>query len=75
MIEHGGQKLIHSSDLNGPIIEDYPEWIIRENPDLLVLDGPMTYMRGYLLTETTLGASDRECRENSGGDRPPTDDL
>jgi predicted metallo-beta-lactamase superfamily hydrolase len=46
VIEHGGQKLIHSSDLNGPIIEDYPEWTIRENPDLLVLDGPMTYMRG-----------------------------
>jgi predicted metallo-beta-lactamase superfamily hydrolase len=54
VIEHGRQKLIHSSDLNGPIIEDYAEWIIRENPDLLVLDGPMTYMRGYLLTETTL---------------------
>ena len=53
VIEHGGQKLIHSSDLNGPVIEDYAEWIIQENPDILILDGPMTYMRGYLLTETT----------------------
>ncbi len=55
VIEHGGEKLIHSSDLDGPIIEDYADWIIRENPDVLILDGPMTYMMGYLLTKTTMG--------------------
>jgi len=54
VVEHGGEKLIHSSDLNGPIIEDYADWIIRENPQVLIMDGPMTYMRGYLLTQTTL---------------------
>ncbi|MHA1208431.1 MAG: MBL fold metallo-hydrolase [Candidatus Freyarchaeota archaeon] len=54
VVEHGGEKLIHSSDMNGPIIEDYAEWIIEENPDILVLDGPMTYMFGYLLNRTNL---------------------
>ena len=54
VIEHGGEKLIHSSDLNGPIIEDYAEWIIRENPSILILDGPMTYMLGYLLNKINL---------------------
>ena len=49
VIEFKGKKLIHSSDLNGPIIEDYAEWIIEENPDILILDGPMTYMLGYTL--------------------------
>ncbi len=53
-VEYKGEKLIYSSDLNGPIIEDYADWIIGENPDILILDGPMTYMRGYLLTKTTL---------------------
>jgi predicted metallo-beta-lactamase superfamily hydrolase len=53
-VECGGEKLIHSSDLGGPIIEDYADWIVHENPDVLVLDGPMTYMRGYLVTKTTL---------------------
>jgi|Deesub1362A_J573_1020465.scaffolds.fasta_scaffold08167_4 hypothetical protein len=53
-IEHKGKKLLYSSDLNGPIIEDYASWIIRENPDILVLDGPMTYMFGYLLNRTNL---------------------
>ncbi len=49
IIEYGGEKLLHSSDLNGPIIEDYAEWIISEKPDILILDGPMTYMLGYTL--------------------------
>ena len=54
VITCGKEKLIYSSDLDGPIIEDYADWIIRENPDVLILDGPMTYMRGYLLTKTTM---------------------
>ncbi len=49
VIEFRGKKFIHSSDMNGPIIEDYASWIIKENPDILVLDGPMTYMLGYTL--------------------------
>lgn len=54
VVEHSGEKLLHSSDLNGPIIEDYAEWIIQENPDILILDGPMTYMLGYLLNRHNL---------------------
>ena len=49
IIEYGSEKLIHSSDLNGPIIEDYADWLIKENPTYLLLDGPMTYMLGYTL--------------------------
>jgi len=49
VIEYGGWKFLHSSDVNGPIIEDYAELIIREDPDVLILDGPMTYMLGYTL--------------------------
>ena len=54
VIEHGKKKLLHSSDLSGPIVEDYAKWIIDENPDILVMDGPMTYMYGYLLNKTNL---------------------
>lgn len=49
IVEYGGEKLVHSSDLNGPVIEDYARWIIEEKPDILILDGPMTYMLGYTL--------------------------
>ncbi|MDI6643318.1 MAG: MBL fold metallo-hydrolase [Candidatus Hodarchaeaceae archaeon] len=54
VIEYGKEKLIHSSDMDGPIIEDYADWIIRENPGTLILDGPPSYMFGYLTTRTTM---------------------
>ena len=49
IIEYKGEKLIYSSDMNGPIIEDYREWIIREDPRVLILDGPATYLVPYML--------------------------
>lgn len=48
VIEHKDKKFIYSSDLEGPQIEDYAEWIIQENPDALVLDGFPTYLFGYM---------------------------
>lgn len=49
IIEKGNTKILYSSDLNGPIIEDYATWIIHENPDVLFLDGPATYTIPYML--------------------------
>lgn len=54
VIEYGKEKLIHSSDLDGPIIEDYADRIIGENPNVLIIDGPITYMLGYLTSKITL---------------------
>jgi uncharacterized protein len=54
LIECNGKKILHSSDLCGPMIEDYAEMIINENPDILILDGPMTYMYGFMLTTINL---------------------
>ncbi len=54
VIEHGGEKLLHTSDLCGPVIESRADWIISKNPDYLIVDGPMTYTLGYLLSGTTL---------------------
>jgi len=51
-IEYKGEKFIHTSDINGPVIEDYAAWLIKENPNILVLDGPMTYLLGYVLNKT-----------------------
>ncbi|OYT41821.1 MAG: MBL fold metallo-hydrolase, partial [Candidatus Aenigmarchaeota archaeon ex4484_224] len=54
VVEEGRKKFLYTSDLNGPIIEDYADWIIKENPNFLVIDGPMTYMLGYTLNRTNL---------------------
>jgi len=53
-VEYSGEKILFSSDLQGPEIEDYAAWIIDENPDFLVLDGPPTYLFGYMLNRINL---------------------
>jgi len=53
-IEIEGEKLLYTSDVGGPIIEDYAQWIIDEEPDIILLDGPMTYMLGYTLNRINL---------------------
>ncbi len=54
VVEHGSEKLLYTSDVNGPIIEDYADWVVRERPDYLLLDGPATYTLGYMLNATNL---------------------
>ncbi len=55
VLERRGKKVVYAPDLQGPIIEDYAQWLIRENPDLLILDGPPTYLLGYMLNLINLG--------------------
>ena len=54
------KKVFFSSDIMGPNIEDYAEWIIDENPNIIILDGPSTYLLGYMFNQINL---DR-CIEN-----------
>ena len=48
-VSHGGSKFLFTSDLQGPIIEEYADWIIREKPDIVVLDGPPIYAYGFMI--------------------------
>ncbi len=61
VVEHGGRKLLYSSDLQGPIIEDYAAWIIEEKPDVLILDGPATYLLGPFQSKETLARAIGNC--------------
>ena len=56
-IERKGEKFLYSSDLHGPTIEDYAQWIIDEDPDFIILDGPATYHLGHLLNKFNLNRS------------------
>ncbi|MEO0293837.1 MAG: MBL fold metallo-hydrolase [candidate division WOR-3 bacterium] len=60
LIERKGVKILFSSDIMGPNIEDYAWWIIDENPNVIILDGPSTYLLGYMFNQVNL---DR-CIEN-----------
>ncbi|RLG02280.1 MAG: MBL fold metallo-hydrolase, partial [Thaumarchaeota archaeon] len=37
------------SDLEGPVIEDQAQRIIEEDPNILIVDGPSTYLIPYML--------------------------
>jgi len=57
IVEKGPDKFLYTSDIQGPTIEDYAEWIIHENPDFLIMDGPATYLLGYMLNNFNLNRS------------------
>jgi len=63
VVEYRGEKVLYSSDLQGPTLEDYAHWIIEENPQVLILDGPATYLFGYLINRINLRrAIDNACQ-------------
>ncbi len=57
VIEKGDEKFIYTSDIQGPTIEDYGAWLIDEDPDFLIMDGPATYLLGYMLNQFNLDRS------------------
>lgn len=48
-IIYENEKLLHTSDLEGPVIEDQAQRIIEEDPNVLIVDGPSTYLIPYML--------------------------
>lgn len=54
VVECGGVKFLYTSDLQGPMLEDYAKWVIEEKPQILIIDGPATYLFGYMLNRINL---------------------
>lgn len=48
LINDGEKRVLHTSDVDGPIIKKYADEIIKIDPDLLILDGAPTYILGYI---------------------------
>lgn len=49
-----GKKLLHASDVQGPISDISLNYILSENPDVLILSGPPLYLLGYALSSDDL---------------------
>jgi predicted metallo-beta-lactamase superfamily hydrolase len=43
-IRCGNFSMVHSSDVQGPMEKETAEWILGQNPDVLILAGPPTYL-------------------------------
>jgi len=48
-IEWNDEKVMHASDVQGPIYEGAKQLIIDENPDTVILSGPPIYLQGFVL--------------------------
>ena len=46
-IDDGEKKLLHASDVQGPVTTDAKDYIIKQAPDLLIIDGPPTIFIGW----------------------------
>jgi predicted metallo-beta-lactamase superfamily hydrolase len=49
-IERKGEKVMHASDVSGPIYEKAADYIISENPDTVIMDGPATIFLGWKMS-------------------------
>jgi predicted metallo-beta-lactamase superfamily hydrolase len=46
-IDDGKQRVLHSSDIQGPVTKNAKEYILDQKPDLLIMDGPPTIFLGW----------------------------
>lgn len=53
-IREGRESFVFTSDVEGPNTKDQTDFIIKENPDVVYLDGPLSYMLGYRYSHESL---------------------
>jgi predicted metallo-beta-lactamase superfamily hydrolase len=53
-IESGDHIFLHSSDVQGPMVNQTTRLILKANPDLLVLGGPPVYLEGVKVDQTAI---------------------
>ena len=49
-----GKKVLHASDVQGPVTEDAKNYILDQKPDLLIMDGPPTIFLGWKFSTKNL---------------------
>ena len=49
-----GFRLLHASDVQGPVAKTTAKAILKSAPDLLIMDGPPTYLLGYIFSRKNL---------------------
>lgn len=62
-ITYKGEKVMHASDVQGPISEEAFKYILHEKPDILILSGPPLYLLGYVLSRKDLDKAKEHLQE------------
>ncbi len=53
-IDDGEKRLTHASDVQGPVVKKTADYIIKLNPDVLIMDGPPTLFLGWRFSSQNL---------------------
>jgi predicted metallo-beta-lactamase superfamily hydrolase len=56
-VREGEETFLFTSDVQGPSLDDQVTFIMKENPNIIFADGPMTYMLGYRYSAKSLEKS------------------
>lgn len=46
-VDDGEKRVVHASDVQGPVTEEARNYIVEQKPDLLIMDGPPTLFLGW----------------------------
>lgn len=47
VVEDSEKKVLHASDVQGPVTKNATEYIIKQKPDVLIMDGPASIFLGW----------------------------
>jgi len=53
-IDDGEKRILHASDVQGPVTKTAKDYIIDQKPDLLIMDGPPTILLGFRFSRKNL---------------------
>jgi len=51
IIEKAREKVFFAPDVQGPVVEETVDLILKEKPRLLIMGGPPTYLQGYRISD------------------------
>ncbi|MBI4344895.1 MAG: MBL fold metallo-hydrolase [Euryarchaeota archaeon] len=54
LVKRGDESFLHTSDVEGPSVDDQIEFILKERPRVVYLDGPLSYMLGFRYSQASL---------------------
>lgn len=49
-IKYKKEKLLFASDVCGPVLKTQTDWIIAQNADISIIDGPPSYILGFMFS-------------------------
>lgn len=53
-VREGDESFVFTSDVEGPNTREQTDFILKENPSVVYLDGPLSYMLGYRYSQESL---------------------